>query len=86
VVGELPYKQLANHVYGLIVFPGPAVYSNPYSNPPIGCSRAVTSGDRRCERRVYCAFWAQLLRHIYKKGSRRYSLVAFIHLEQKDQF
>jgi hypothetical protein len=42
VVGELPYKQLANHVYGLIVFPGPAVYSNPYSNPPIGCSRAIT--------------------------------------------
>jgi hypothetical protein len=36
VVGELPYKQLANHVYRLIVFPGPAVYSNPYSNPPNG--------------------------------------------------
>jgi hypothetical protein len=31
VVGVLPYKQLANHVYGLIVFPSPAVYSNPYS-------------------------------------------------------
>jgi hypothetical protein len=38
----LPYKQLANHVYGLTVFPSPAVYSNPYSNPLIGCSRAVT--------------------------------------------
>jgi hypothetical protein len=44
VVGVLPYKQLANHVYGLIVFPSPAVYSNPYSNPPTGCSRAVTIG------------------------------------------
>jgi hypothetical protein len=37
VVRELPYKQLPKHVYGLIVFPGPAAYSNPYSNPPTGC-------------------------------------------------
>jgi hypothetical protein len=42
VVGVLSYKQLANHVYRLIVFPSLAVYSNPYSNPPIGCSKAVT--------------------------------------------
>jgi hypothetical protein len=41
VVEELSYKQLANHVYGLIVFPDPAVYSNPYSNPLTGCSKAV---------------------------------------------